>query len=247
MGLKEVVKEARDKGLIDKDIEKSLLNKGYGKNEIDSAFGRSVVKKPIKNLPQSILEKRQGTSELTRPFMQKLKLLFSSPKEFFEKIHEKGIGKAVGAYFMVAGIMSLIFIGIYSIFLLGFNNFGSFSFYNLISIIYVLFIYLFLFGAMFLVAGIVHLTAKLFKGTGSYSDSFNLSIYSFIPAMILILIPIVGFLSLIYTLILTTFGVMKYHGLTGGKAFTAAFAPIILIVVFVFLFILYLLYAFGAF
>lgn len=92
----------------------------------------------------------------------------------------------------------------------------------------------------FVYAGIVHLLVMAFGGNG-YSETYRAYAYAMIPATILMLIPVVGFLGFIYAIILMVIGLSRLHNITIGKATIAVLAPILLIIGLAVTFVLYLL------
>ena len=69
------------------------------------------------------------------------------------------------------------------------------------------------------------------KGSGSYTDTYNVIAYSLVPYAILSIVPLIGFLSFIYSIILMTIGFAKYHNISKGKAVTAAIIPLVIVLV----------------
>ena len=82
-------------------------------------------------------------------------------------------------------------------------------------------------------AGISNLVIKGLGWEGDYVDTYNACTYSFIPTLIISAIPYVGWLSIIYSIILMGFGLSAYHKITNGKATIAALVPIIIAILFI--------------
>jgi len=247
MGLKEVITQALEKGITEKDLEKSLLQKGYSKAEIDAAFGRKKDVPRFQTMPAPgiIVQKKPSESVRTVSFWEKLKLLFSSPSGFFDKVHEPGIGKSIVMFLIVGGLMALIVLTISIALSYATVRSSFFPSYGYSFIFIFIFLYGFLLGLSFIYAGLVHGTVKLFKGTAGYVETYNICMYGFIPTVILFFVPLVGLLAFIYSLVLMTFGIMKNHDLTGGKAFTAAFTPVILFFILIGILFLFVFLAFA--
>ena len=103
--LKEVVQRALYKGISKSELAPELLKKGYTKKEIDEAFG---VLRGVKR------QKERGREELD--YFEKIKYLFSDPKEFFENVRDEGIGRSLTLYTVTGLIVALFSMGISLIF-----------------------------------------------------------------------------------------------------------------------------------
>ena len=95
--------------------------------------------------------------------------------------------------------------------------------------------------ALFIYTGIIHFIIKLMGGSGRYSDTFNAGTYSLIPFIIISIIPIIGFISIIYSIVLMTIGLAEYHGISKTKACITALLPVLVVVIIFVLFIFYFL------
>jgi len=82
----------------------------------------------------------------------------------------------------------------------------------------------------FLYSGLIHALIIAFKGEGTYSSSYNVYAYSMIPYLILSVVPMVGFLAIIYSIILMIIGLSKVHNLSKGKAALACLLPAVLVI-----------------
>ena len=78
----------------------------------------------------------------------------------------------------------------------------------------------------FIGAGIIHLFVKLFKGQGSYLDTYKAAIYSQTPTILLSFIPIINMGVPIWSFIITLYGISTNHYISKTKAFFAIIAPI---------------------
>ena len=229
-GLSDYISEATKKGFEKEEIIELLLKKGYSEKEINNAFN-SMQKKTfaIKYTDETV------------PYLEKIKLLFSKPKNFFEIIRENNIGQSIILFLIVSAIISalsfgisMLFSGIFMYSALSMIGIGLSGGFYLIALVIG-------FGLSFIFAGISHLLVKLFKGTGNYLDTYNVVIYSVIPAIILGLVPLLGFLSFIYSIVLMTFGFSAYHNISKGKAVASALLPILLLIILIICLFLFLL------
>ncbi len=173
-------------------------------------------------------------------FLDKIKYIFTDPDFFFEKVkEEKGILNSFLFYLLLLVFFSVL--GTFSYLLLanlagsdllflGFLSTGA-LFFGMVGSIAISFIY----------AGLVFLFAWLFKGKGSYVDTYNVYAYSMTPYVMGSVIPFLGTLLLIYFLILATIGISKVHDLSKGKAFAAVFLPAFIVMGALILFFIILL------
>lgn len=236
--LKEYVEKAKRKGYSKEDLAKDLIRKGYSKEEIDEAFGTSKRK---------IMREIASLQDLN--YMEKVKNLFVHPSDFFEGIREDKITNAFLLFLIVEVIASFLTIGAYFTFF-GFisEEIRFFNLFNLFGFSYIIFFFVSGIGATFIYAGISHLIIQITGGSGSFIDSYNVCTYSLIPFALFFIIPYIGWLSIIYSIILMTFGLSFYHDISKGKAVIAALAPIILVVIFFVLLINFIfLYSFNVF
>lgn len=164
-------------------------------------------------------------------FWDKLKYLFSNPNKFFEKIKaENGINNAILTYLIITIFMMTIkalssFVpglgaGIYGEYGGGFLAITFFIGYLVIGFI-----------GTFLYAGITHIVVFAFKGKKDYFATYKVCTYSIIPFLLLVVIPWVGYLSIIYSFILTIIGLSKVHEISKGKAVLASLATLFLLLI----------------
>jgi hypothetical protein len=168
-------------------------------------------------------------------FWDKLKYLFSNPNLFFDKIKtERGIKNSllmysiIGAFFSVVSYV-LSFIGS-STALTNFASMGASSgFY--IMLVYAMPLIFFGIGVLitFLYSALIHITLIAFKSQSGYAETYKVYTYSMIPGVILSVIPLVGYISLIYSFIIMTLGISKLHNVSKGKAALAVLLPGIII------------------
>lgn len=179
-------------------------------------------------------------------FWDKLKYLFSNPNFFFEKVKsEDGIKNALLMYSIVGAFMASINF-IFSFMYLGYMGrmIGGYG-----EEIYSFLMPLYAFGGVavgiiitFLYSGLIHAIIIAFKGEGSYSDTYKVYTYSMIPFLILTAVPIVGYLSIIYSFTLMIIGISKLHNISKGKSALACLLPAIFILgILIFLVIMLLM------
>jgi len=229
------IKNAEVKGYSESQLRTFLAKKGYKKSDIDNA---------LNNTQNNV----QTSSSETMDFWDKLKYLLSSPNIFFDKIKsEKGIKNAFLTLAIVLLSVSVVSYGI-SFTIFHALSYGSLFAYGLVGFFSTTFIVIsFVLSLLmsFVYSGIVHLLVIGFKGEGNYAETYKAYVYSFIPFQILILIPLVGFLSIIYSFILMIIGVAKLHNISKGKAALACLLPVVFIIgtiiIFAILFLRYFL------
>ena len=232
MGIKEIICEAKRRGFSKSDIIDELERKGYSREEIDEAFFDGGKRKAREQI------NREKLSDF-----KKVGYLFSKPSEVFSSFYEETIVRALGLYAIIAVIVSLLGMGVLFI-LGGFFGGGDFGYsffgFNFILIVILSGISI---GGTFVYAGISHLVAKGVGGNGSFVDSYNVCTYSLIPCSIIsFMVPYIGWLSIIYSIILMSFGLSEYHNISKGRAVIAALLPVIIVFVLFVLLFLYVVF-----
>ena len=210
MGIKEKISEAKSRGLSKKEIKQWLLKKGFTESYIDEHLHTKPTKLSDKHLEP----------------IEKIKLLIN-PQEFFRQVHEPTITNALAMYAIIAVLVAIIFAG-FSFIMSGFE---STSFFIIIPFFIASII------GTFLYTIISHVTLKIMKGRGSFTDSYNVVTYSLIPALLLSLIPFIGILAYAYSILLMTIGLSYNHNISKGKAVISALMPFILLFLLVVFFI----------
>jgi len=230
--LKDFLTKTLEQGYTKEDLIPELLKKGYSRQEIAEAFS-----------PHPASRKQNGAKIL--PVIEKIKLLFSHPAQFFQEVNEDTIKPSLIAYTFIA--LSATIVGIVLLFIIGGFFFRGFSPLFGIGLIFPLVLFAIAIAGTFVYAGLSHGMIKLVKGKGTFTQTYNACTYSLIPAIILAIIPYIGVLSIIYSIVLMAFGLSEYHNISKGKAVIAALLPVILLLVLVGIFITYLLYSFRVF
>jgi|TARA_Y100000310_G_C20642614_1_gene794810 hypothetical protein len=165
-------------------------------------------------------------------FWDKIKYIFSDPNVFFEKVKlEQGIKNSLLMYAIVGAFFSVISyafsFGMMSMMSGGYGGLGGFGFFYSAMPFISLGIGLIM---TFLYSGLIHALIIAFKGEGTYSSSYNVYVYSMIPYLILSVVPMVGFLAIIYSIILMIIGLSKVHNISKGKAALACLLPAVLVI-----------------
>lgn len=84
----------------------------------------------------------------------------------------------------------------------------------------------------FVFAGLLHGWIVLFGGTEKYAKTYQLSIYSSTPGLVLGWIPFIGFFIWIYDLVLLIIGTQKVHKISPMKSILMYVIPIVLMILF---------------
>lgn len=175
---------------------------------------------------------------------KKIGMSITHPSELFEKTKGERIGSALKylmitliAPFVVVSLMTMLFVNLF------FSAVGNFiegmggatvSWISgadaTMSVLLVLMLGLILFIGFpitsFISAGILHLFVKLYKGNGSFKETFGASVYSSTPqTLFFFLFPVAS----IWSSILLIFGISIRHNLSKGKALLAVLTPAILL------------------
>ena len=165
-------------------------------------------------------------------FWDKIKYIVSDPNLFFERVKlEQGIKNSILMYAIVGAFFSVISyafsFGMMSMISRGYGGLGEFGFlYSALPFV-MLGVGLIM---TFIYSGLIHALIIAFKGEGTYSSSYNVYAYSMIPYLIFSVIPMVGFLAIIYSIILMIIGISKVHNISKGKAALACLLPAVLVI-----------------
>jgi len=171
-----------------------------------------------------------------------IKKIIVEPNNFFKRVAKgKSQLKFAFGYFALLSlfrkvITTLFSIVLFSLFLPMFSFLkpgllGKLANTIPLQIFYAFLFYLLGLGFIFVTAGIVHLWIKLFKGTNTYSKTFELLVYSGTPSMLLSWIPFLGFIANIWSLILLILGTAQIHKMDRVKAVLIYVIPLIALMV----------------
>ena len=178
------------------------------------------------------------SGQANEDFFERLKYLFTSPAQFFDKVKGEGIQNALLAYAVTLLIAVVLASAKQFLLPLGYGGrsfqgasylsplFGSYSGHGYESFIFLIPIKItFSLVITLAYAGLIYPMVRAFKGEGSYTGTFKAFLYGLVPYNLISIIPIVGGLSIIYSIVLTIIGVKKLHNLSTGKATTAVLLP----------------------
>ena len=225
MDLNGLIKEAKRNGYSNNEVIELLSQKGYDALEI----------KNILNPPKKVRKK----SEKEYQAIDKIKMLFSEPTKFFEKVQEESIKNSLLLFLFVAFIIMLVSAGFLFVLsgISGGRNIGLLNVFPVFSYFIVAII------GVFIYSGIIHITTKIFHGEGNFVDSFNVVAYCLIPGLLVCIIPLIGILGMIYSIVLMVFGVSILHNISKGKAVVAVLMPLIIFFVIILFLVFMLIFA----
>ncbi len=176
------------------------------------------------------------SKELT--MLDKFGMIFSDPKNFFNKTKtEKNIGGSLLMYVVVSIVAGLASFFSYSMIMYKSNMlFGILSGFTFSF---------FIFGIIFtfIYSGIMHILLSFTKKDVHYVDTYNIFTYSLIPAIVFSVIPL-GFITIIYSLVLMVIGMSEVHGISNGRASFIVLMPVVIFVTFIILIVLSLIMMF---
>ncbi len=210
--LKEYVDTALQRGLSKEEIQNALKQKGYSSKEINFAFG-------IDPKADQIIDEEYS-------YVKKVTLLFSDPAGFFKKVQEPSLKNSFLLLLTVTALVAAIGIAMQMArFGTMDNTFGGgASFIGIYSSLGII-LYVLSLGGTFLYAAFSYGLLKAMKGSGNYVSTYNVVAYSTVPGVIFSIIPLIGLLGSIYSIILMVFGFSEYHKISKGKASVAAIVP----------------------
>ncbi len=218
------IKAKESQGYSEEQLRNFLTKKGFKRQDIDEALGSSSKKSNL-------------------DFWDKIKYIFSEPMNFFENIKsEKGIKDSFIMFAIVTFSVAIIQFGTYFLMTRFFHaSYLGLGILGLIGPAFIAIGFALSLAMSFVYSGIVHLIVMAFKGSGSYSETYKAYAYSMVPALIIAIIPLIGFFGFIYSLVLMVIGVAKLQKISFGKSAIAVLAPIALILGLLLIFIIYLL------
>lgn len=85
-------------------------------------------------------------------------------------------------------------------------------------------------AGLFIAAFFLHAWIKMWKGQGSYADTFRLIAYCSLPSIALAWVPVLGGFIWIYALVLNVIAIQKLHSLSRAKAIWICVLPSIILV-----------------
>lgn len=218
------------------------------------------------------MTKKRATTSSPKDFFSRLKLVFSNPEQLFKNVSsEKGISTPFIFLLKTSVISAVLYILLlifaewrnpYNLYQTNpllryfvFRYFNDFGIYLGLITISIGFIVLQILSS-FVNSGILHLFVKLFKGTGSYVETYKASAYqsaltifgTLTYLFLFIQIPFLG--KALYYLATIAFaiwgiyilitGISTLHKLSKGKAFLAWLTMFLAVFVLIILFIIFM-------
>ncbi|MBN2734378.1 MAG: YIP1 family protein [Methanomicrobiaceae archaeon] len=168
---------------------------------------------------------------------QKFKDITLNPVETFRKSRDEELGTSfiyflvvIAVYCILSGIVSMLFIGIFSSFMPGMSTgmiAGSSIMFGIISIITS-----FIFSVIALIVGavILHIFVYILGGRKGIEQTIKASIYSCTPLAILGWIPVVSLIAIVWSFILEALAVRELHEISTARAVIAVLIPLIIFI-----------------
>lgn len=211
-------------GSTKEDIVQALRDAGHHERDIDEAMKRAAD--------------QHASGELERfSVWMKIWLALSNPTKLFEHTKHEGIRPALILCLLLAIISSISFLTGYGlqtlIELLNVEE-GERAMFSLfmggIGLLFVPFYYVISVGGSFLMAAIFHLSAMIFKGKGGYADSYKAVVYSSVPSTLLGVIPFIGWIGSIWSLVLIILAISAYHSVSAKRALAIWGTPVLVLI-----------------
>ncbi|MDO8480852.1 MAG: Yip1 family protein [Nanoarchaeota archaeon] len=232
------IRQVRSKGYAPAQIQSVLSRAGYPADQIAEAMNASLAPTP------QALPVKMG-------YFKRLKLALFSPRRLFEQIKGEKLGKAFGFFALTMLLFSVllggIFFVIYTFFLsflsqylpLDVATLGLFGTWGVLGIAAMCVgIFVFSLLSSFIGAALLHLFVKLFRGSGTYTATYQALAYSSAGALfglLLMLVPVIGSLAAgIWQLVILLFGLSALHGISKKRAFFALVVETLLVGVLAF-------------
>ncbi|MFH1802701.1 MAG: Yip1 family protein [archaeon] len=197
------------------------------------------ITEPSREEVKPVAKKVMNGSNGRLGVFSKIGKAFAHPTELFEKTKGEGVFSSLKYLwlislvpFILGGAAILLFLRTLIDLLIGYVvTLGvpagtvafDFSMEETLLIVLGWGIYLFIVTPiiLFVMAGIMHLFMKLFKGSGNYADTFRAFVYASTPSVILMVLPLINVFVGIWSFILNIFGLSINHGFSKLRAFLA--------------------------
>lgn len=171
-------------------------------------------------------------------FIEKVKGFLMEPSKTFDASKEETLSEAMKYYISIVAIYSAILALLFAFASTLFGSmmggfgamFGAGAGIAGAIAIFVIFLILLIIGA-FINGAILHIGVYIVGGKRGITQTIKALMYGSTPGLLLGWIPIIGFLALIWSLVLEVLGIRQLHELTTGKAIVAVIIPIVIIVI----------------
>lgn len=172
-------------------------------------------------------------------YLQHIRMVLGQPVDFFkQRKREHGVGDAF-SYFAVLSLFSTIMGFIMSkvyedpaqelITMLGLPPPPVLSVTG--EVFSILLGFVIGLGLSFVLAGVLHLWLLLFGAKAGYEKTYQLSVYSATPSLLLSWVPVVGFFAWLYGVYLLVVGTQHVHGFSTKKSILVYVVPLAVLLV----------------
>ena len=175
-------------------------------------------------------------------FITRIRNILFNPNGCWSKFRKEGIREPIMYLLGISGIGSAIYFIIGLITIMSpvnrqrmeviASHFGLSVYGTMISVTIIRFAIFFI--ASFLNSALLHLFAKLFKGGGSFSDTYKSVAYGMTPHYFLLGVPYLNRLSYIYMIYLQVVGLSNLHNIKMWKAVVSLILADILLLLLIF-------------
>lgn len=228
-----------DPGIVDKIMSErpsSSLSGFQGTNSSTNTFqGSTYTNNSTNSAPQG--NTNMGGAFQKMSFIEKTKMIIFNPKGFFDIMPQAGGYKDPLIFCTVITIISTILSSVLSQALgLAVGKMANGIVSAMMSLIIGIILCPIVWATALSIGALVdNSMLRLFGGKGTYEATFRVLAYS--TAMMLILwIPLAGFLTGIYQIYINLVGFRKVHSMTTGKVLAAMLIPIVVILIIVIIF-----------
>jgi len=165
-------------------------------------------------------------------FFEKVKKFLLEPSKTFDAVKGENLNEALRYYLSILAIylaILVVFALIPSNPMMGFGNMGMIAGAGYKGIEGMIAIFMMFFIALivpFIHGAIVHIFVYLVGGRKGITQTIKAFMYGVTPVLLLGWIPIIGFITVIWTLVLEIIGIRQLHELTIGRAILAMFLPV---------------------
>jgi hypothetical protein len=170
-------------------------------------------------------------------FIEKVKGFLMEPSKTFDAVKEDTLEEAIKYYAIIAAIYSalsailLAFAGALLGSMMGFRNLGMMMGPGAgAAILFFIMSMIFVIIGAFIGGAILHIFVYFVGGRKGIEQTIKVVMYGATPWLLLGWIPLIGFITSIWSLVLEILGIRQLQELTTGKAVLAVLIPVIIAV-----------------
>lgn len=171
---------------------------------------------------------------------QKFKDITLNPVETFKNSRDEPLETSfiyflavIGVYSILSGIISMLFVGLFSSFMPGMNAGLIAGTSLMVGVFSIIVGFIFSIIALIIGALILHIFVYILGGRKGLEQTIKASIYSCTPLALLGWIPFVSIIAIIWSFVLEALAVRELHEISTARAVLAVLIPLIILIVLI--------------